>query len=89
MSKTRLWAVVVVLTPVFGAACGASVVDPITDSCALATGDPISVGFYAFFEPVSYSEDPDPSSPGFAKHLGYEADLLTALEAMEERPVAP
>ncbi len=36
-------------------------------------------------EPVSYSKDPDPSSPGFAKHLGYEADLLTALEAMEER----
>ena len=85
MSKTRLWAVMIVLTPVFGAACGASVVDPVADSCALAAGDPISVGFYAFFEPVSYSKNPDPFSPGFAQHLGYEADLLTALEAMEER----
>ena len=43
----------------------------------------LKVGFYAYFAPVSYSADPDPSSPGFNVHLGYEADLLTALEAME------
>lgn len=43
----------------------------------------LNVGFYAYFAPVSYSADPDPSSPGFNAHLGYEADLLTALEAME------
>ena len=43
----------------------------------------LDVGFYAYFAPVSYSMDPDPSSPGFDTHLGYEADLLTALEAME------
>ena len=43
----------------------------------------LNVGFYAYFAPVSYSADPDPASPGFNTHLGYEADLLTALEAME------
>ena len=41
------------------------------------------MGYYAFFAPVSYSADEDPDSPGFGTHLGYEADLLTALEAME------
>ena len=64
--------------------CRVSVVDPVAGSCAPATGDPVTVGFYAFFELVSYSEDPDPASPGFTRHMGYEADLLTALEAMEE-----
>ena len=39
-------------------------------------------GFYAHFLPVSYSADRDPAAPGFNMHLGYEADLLTALEAM-------
>ena len=42
-----------------------------------------NVGFYAFFEPVSYSADPDPNAPGFQEHRGYEADLLTALEALD------
>ncbi len=45
-------------------------------------GEPLRVAFYAFFEPVSHSADEDPASPGFGVHLGYEADLLTALEAM-------
>ncbi len=44
----------------------------------------LNVGFYAFFAPVSYSADPDPASPGFNTHLGYEADLLTALETRAE-----
>ena len=43
----------------------------------------LNVGFYAYFSPVSYSADGDPTSEGFNTHLGYEADLLTALEAME------
>ncbi len=43
----------------------------------------LNVGFYAFFAPVSYSADPDPNSAGFNTHVGYEADLLTALEAMD------
>ncbi len=42
-----------------------------------------NVGFYAFFEPVSYSADENPAAAGFHVHRGYEADLLTALEALE------
>jgi ABC-type amino acid transport substrate-binding protein len=42
----------------------------------------VEVGFYAFFEPVSSSADTDPDSSGFDTHIGYEADLLTAIEAM-------
>ena len=53
-----------------------------SESCT-DEGRVLSFGFYAFFAPVSYSADPDPSSRGFDTHLGYEADLLTALEAME------
>ena len=44
----------------------------------------LQVGFYAYFAPVSHSADEDPSSDGFETHAGYEADLLTALEAMED-----
>ena len=43
----------------------------------------VSVGFYAFFEPVSRSADPKPGTVGFDTHIGYEADLLSAVEAME------
>ncbi|MXY76511.1 MAG: amino acid ABC transporter substrate-binding protein [Acidimicrobiia bacterium] len=43
----------------------------------------VEVGFYAFFEPVSSSAEADPTSPDFNVHVGYEADLLTAIEAME------
>lgn len=52
-----------------------------------------TLGFYPFFEPVSYSASPDPQAPGFRRHLGYEADLLSALEiatglSFERQPVA-
>ena len=65
----------------FLAACSSSPSDPPSSAC----GDRqvLQVGFYAFFAPVSYSADPDPSTAGFDEHLGYEADLLTALEAMD------
>lgn len=43
----------------------------------------LKVGFYAHFAPISYSANKDPGSAAFNTHLGYEADLLTALEAME------
>ena len=46
-------------------------------------GDSFNVGFYAYFAPMSYSANEDPASDGFNSHLGYEADLLTALEVME------
>ncbi len=43
----------------------------------------LRLGFYAHFAPVSHSADGEPGSPGFDVHQGYEADLLTALEAMD------
>lgn len=45
--------------------------------------EPLRVGFYADFHPVSYSEGGSPDAPGFNMHRGYEADLLSALEVME------
>ncbi len=45
-------------------------------------GRVLKVGFYAFFKPLSYSAAKDPKSPAFNEHRGYEADLLSALEAM-------
>lgn len=44
----------------------------------------LRAAFFAYFEPVSYSADGDRASDGFDTHLGYEADLLTALEAMPD-----
>lgn len=61
-------------------------------ACATASEPPsacgtedrtLKVGFYAYFDPVSYSESEDPAAPQFNLHRGYEADLLTALENME------
>lgn len=46
------------------------------------TDRPLNFGFYAFFAPLSYSADADPASPGFHEHRGFEADLISALEAM-------
>lgn len=43
----------------------------------------LNFGFYAHFKPVSHSAVQDPDSPGFDSHRGYEADLLSALEAIE------
>ena len=52
-------------------------------SYACTGGDrTLNYGFYAFFEPLSYSADGDPASAGYGTHRGYEADLLSALEAM-------
>ena len=46
-------------------------------------GRELRLGFYAHFAPVSHSADGEPGSAGFDVHQGYEADLLTALEAMD------
>lgn len=51
-----------------------------SEACA---DEVLNLGFYAYFAPVSYSADEDPQSEDFDVHLGYEADLLSALEAME------
>ncbi len=75
------------------AACSSEVEQ--TRACT-EDGRTLDVGFYAFFAPVSYSADEDPDAPGFGTHLGFEADLLTALEAMDgaglsfsRKPIAP
>ena len=62
------------------AACSSDAASP--ETCVDGTRV-LNVGFYAFFTPVSYSADEDPNSEGFDTHVGYEADLLTALEAMK------
>jgi ABC-type amino acid transport substrate-binding protein len=43
----------------------------------------LTMGFFANFDPVSYSKNHDPASPDFNVHEGFEADLVTALEKME------
>ena len=43
----------------------------------------LEYGFFALFEPISYSASPDPGAEAFDENLGYEADLLNALEAMD------
>ena len=77
-------------------ACGGTVDPQPQPQVACADTDaPLNMAFYAFFAPVSYSASEDPGSPAFNRHLGYEADLLSALELMEDaglsfarRPVA-
>ncbi|MDE2837016.1 MAG: transporter substrate-binding domain-containing protein [Chloroflexota bacterium] len=63
------------------AACEDSATPPAPAACT--DGQTLDFAFYAFFEPVSFSADADPASPGFHEHAGYEADLLTALETMD------
>lgn len=53
-------------------------------ACSAGDDRTLNVGFYAYFAPVSHSADESPDSAGFNTHLGYEADLLTALEAMDD-----
>ena len=66
---------------VFLAACSSPSDSPPGAACG--EGRVLQAGFYAFFEPVSYSADPNPGAEGFDEHRGYEADLLTALAAMD------
>ena len=60
-------------------AAGAAATQPPTH--CTEEGRVLKVGFYHDFAPVSYSADRDSGSAGFHEHRGYEADLLTALEA--------
>lgn len=67
-----------------GASCrDGATTEPPAGACTV-TGEPLRVGFYAFYPPVSYSTDSDPGSAGFSTHQGYESDLLSALESMED-----
>ena len=84
---TNLVSILVVIILVAGiTACEQlqQLVQPVMPSQAHTEGSRVlNVGFYAYFSPVSYSASADPTSEDFNIHLGYEADLLTALEAME------
>ncbi len=81
-SSVRLLRAGVLAAVLLGSACRVAAPEQPADACT-AAGEPLRAAFYAFFAPVSHSADEDPASPGFHTHLGYEADLLTALEAME------
>ena len=84
LSLRRSAVLLAVMALAWGAACGTGdTARPVDPSGACAEGRTLRFAFYAFFEPVSASADPDPDSPGFSEHVGYEADLLTALENME------
>lgn len=45
-------------------------------------GKEYQVAFYSDFEPISYSENRDPSTPEFNHAKGYEVDLLKAIQAI-------
>ena len=81
---TNLVSIFVVIILVAGVAACEQLQQLVQPSGAHTEGSRVlNVGFYAYFSPVSYSASADPTSEDFNIHLGYEADLLTALEAME------
>lgn len=43
----------------------------------------LTLGFYAHYAPIRSSAGVDPEDLDFDIHIGYEADLLTALEAIQ------
>lgn len=57
-----------------------------TDAAPVCSDSTLTVGFYADFVPLSYSEDPHAptNARAYNTHLGYESDLLTALEAIDD-----
>ena len=86
MHSKRPTAAGAVLGPPFGLLCLAAMCLPAAAAqpFACTQGErPLRLGFYAHFEPVSYGADRTPGSAGFDAHRGYEADLLSALEAIE------
>ena len=53
---------------------------PVPNPCA-AQPRSLRFAYFAHFAPVSYAA-PDPSDPMHIQHRGYEADLISAIEAM-------
>lgn len=47
-------------------------------------GETLRFGFYGYFDPLSYAANEAPAHPDFNTHLGYEADLVTALERLDD-----
>ena len=74
-TASRLLATLAVAAMAAGAGC--------SDSSDRPPHRTVAVAFYGYFEPVSYSADPDMSSDGFDEHRGYEADLLSGVESMD------
>ena len=64
-------------------ACGAGFEAPAAQLCE-ARDEPLQFGFYYDYAPISYSENRTVGTPGYHRHRGYEADLLTALEALQD-----
>ena len=62
---------------------GMGLATPAAQQCE-ARDEPLQFGFYYDYAPLSYSENRDADAPGYNRHRGYEADLLTALEALED-----
>ena len=78
--RKAMVAVVVAGLLILSIACAPGAASP--EAC-VEEGRELRLGFYAHFAPVSHSADGEPGSAGFDVHQGYEADLLTALEAMD------
>ena len=73
-------------TPAAPAPAPAPAPEPEPTPCAEACptdGGMLDFGFFYDFAPMSYSADRTPGSEGFNTHMGYEADLVSALEAMD------
>jgi ABC-type amino acid transport substrate-binding protein len=72
-------ALVLALLALFACSSGAA-----PSQACVNDGRTLNVGFYPFFSPISYTADEDPNSAGFLTHLGYESDLLSAMQAMDD-----
>lgn len=80
----RVWLALLIAASVFAlAACSGESVEEASGGACTDGERALSVGFYAHFAPVSFSAGADSSASDFDTHLGYEADLLSALEAMD------
>ncbi len=89
LSASRTAFLLVALVVLIAAGCGPggktddNAISPSSGAC----GDiqrTLNVGFYPFFAPVSFSASEDPESEEFNRHQGYEADLLSAMEAIDD-----
>ena len=85
----RLLPALCILIPPLLAGCAIVIPpSPMPNTPCVTDGSVLNVGFYAYFEPVSHSASPDVDAADFNSHLGYEADLLSALEAMPDTGLA-
>ncbi|MCY3569632.1 MAG: transporter substrate-binding domain-containing protein [Chloroflexi bacterium] len=81
---SRVWPALLIAALVFAlTACAGEPEDEAHGGACTDGERALRVGFYAHFAPVSSSAGAEPGDADFDTHLGYEADLLSALEAME------